>query len=71
MTTNCPNCAAPIAPQAEKCAYCGTPYLKEAQAAELELHLDPSQFGGALVSAFEAGLVTANEVRRQYGLRQI
>ena len=71
MITNCPNCAAPIDPQTEKCAYCGTPYLKEAQAAELELHLYPSQFGDAIVSVFDAGLVTANEVRRLFGLRQI
>lgn len=71
MNTNCPNCAAPVDPQAEKCAYCGTPYSKEAQAAELELYLDPSQLGGPCISAFKAGLLTANEVRRQYGLPQI
>ncbi len=62
--TNCPNCGAVIDRSADKCAYCGTPYLRTCQNEGITLKMD----GQAILHALQAGVFTVNEARALIGL---
>lgn len=64
--TNCPNCCAPVDLQAEKCAYCGTPY-PEARRPMIKIDAN----GITIFGLMERGIMTANEARRAVGLNEV
>lgn len=64
IPTNCPNCGAVIDIQAERCAYCDTPYVwKSQEAHRYTVHTDVD----VLAKAVESALLTPNEVRKIMG----
>ena len=67
--TNCPNCCAVVDPDADRCAYCGTPYPWAHNAAAtmdpVPLYIDAQK----LAAAVAGGIITPNEARRRLGLR--
>lgn len=63
MTTNCPNCGAPVALETAHCPYCGTLYTWIAGTAPTPTH----QADEAL-RALAAGIMTGNEARALLGL---
>lgn len=65
--TNCPNCSAVIDPEADRCAYCGTPYANKPTTGGPVIHFD----GAALARAVDRGLLTVNEARRRLGLKEV
>lgn len=66
--TNCPNCGAAVDPEADRCAYCETPYPIRLRA---ELYQIDMQTVAFLVSQVDKGLITPNEARRRLGLQEI
>lgn len=65
--THCQSCGAPIELHAEKCAYCGTPYLSG--------HTSPG-FGCSAQEFTQSvtdllGVMTPNEVRKVLGLEEV
>lgn len=65
MTTNCPNCGAPVDHAGDKCAYCGTPYSQEQK---ITMHIEglPLMPPGELFK-----MLTINEHRRRHGLDDV
>jgi hypothetical protein len=64
VTTNCPNCGAPVDPSADRCAYCETPY-QTTQRPTMRIDATGITFYGLQL---ENGLMTPNEARRCLGL---
>lgn len=65
--TNCPNCAAPVDPSADRCAYCETPY-HFTQRPMLKIDANGITFYGLQV---ERGIMTPNEARHALGLPEV
>lgn len=62
--TNCPNCGAVVDPDADRCAYCGTPYPTRRV-------LVTSNVLDYVEKCMKSGTMTTNEARQFLGLPKV
>lgn len=74
MSTHCQSCGAPVDLHAEKCAYCGTPYMRNEttrSSEEVVLGVSTAEMAEAVSRFLSAVLMTPNKARRVLGLEEV
>ena len=64
--TNCPNCGAVVDPDADRCAYCETPYPIRLRAELYQIRMTEEK-----MPYVNLGIMSPNEARRLLGMRAL